>query len=169
MTSGSNWQLQPQDSPSGVLAAQVIFDRTVGQPIRVREFDFDAGTSALVNTTGAWLVDQYFQFEMVFDRKDQSLEFCLDGSSIYIGGDAFVSGLLTDVFLAMETGETGTAGNTLDVDALSVESGDAGGCAAPRGVSVARNEASYAPRRGSDANARAVRRSELQPMQRHPR
>jgi hypothetical protein len=167
ITNGSNWQFQPQDSPSGVLAAQVIFDRAVARPIRVLEFN--GGTAALVDTVGVWPVDQYFQFEMVFDRQDQTLQLCLDGASIYSNSAAYVSGLVTDVFLAMQTGGTGTAGNTFDVDNLTVTSGDTGGCAAPRGTAAPRSGVDYSPRQMTDVEARAATRGEIQPTLRQPR
>lgn len=125
-TNGASWQLQPQDTLSGVLAARVVFDRAVARSVQVVEFDPVTGAGALVPTTGTWPIGTYFTFEMIFDRQTGTLQLCQDNVSIYSGANAYVSGLIDEMYLTQSS--NGTTGNTLDVDNLSIGTNNVGGC-----------------------------------------
>jgi hypothetical protein len=125
-SSGTMWRFVPQDDDNGTVASDGRFDLGTGQA-HIVEFDpvTRTGTSLAI---GAFPIDTYFTYEMILDRQEGEVEVCIDGASAYRGDDAYLSGYVTSVLVRQA--KASVAGDTYDIDNLTVLSSDTGGCGA---------------------------------------
>jgi subtilisin family serine protease len=125
-TSGTKWSFVPQDYDSDTVAAYGRFDLS-SQQAQIVEIDPNTGSGTPLSI-GAIPIDSYFTYELILDRQEGEVEVCINGVSAYRGVGAYLSGYVTSVLIRQDN--PSVAGDTYDIDNLTVLSSDIGGCGA---------------------------------------
>ena len=127
-SNGASWELDPQDSSSGLVATRLMFDRGASRDIKVVTYP-----GATFTSIGTWPVDTYFTIKVIVERATGAMKVCMNGTQIYDDPDGTsVAGKnITDLAVLQVKGSGQSASNTLFLDDVAIDNPGASACSGP--------------------------------------
>lgn len=127
-SNGASWELDPQDSSSGLVATRLMFDRGTSRDIKV--ITYPSGTFTSI---GTWPTDTYFSIKVVIERATGAMKVCMNGAQIYDdpNGASVAGKNITDMAVLQVKGTGQSASNTLFLDDVAIDNPGAISCSGP--------------------------------------